>query len=860
MSSTDEGRAQARLAGPQHRVGVPSHVTLTVNGAEHSLTPGMSLLSALRSELGLTGAKPGCGEGACGSCTVLVNDRPVRSCQQPVEEIAGASVTTIEGLATGGQLHPVQQAFVEVGAAQCGYCTPGMVLSVVALLAHDPDPDDAAVSEALSGNLCRCGVYTRVRKAVHLAAELIARPDAAEETLVTASIEDWKAPDPCAPGYRPARPWDMTDPRDREWFAVLGDGLAVVLPPPTPAPGTWSTSGGAWLHVRSDGTVTAFTGKVDVGQDNRTALRLLVAEELGVPLSGVRLAMGDTDLCPYDAGTFGSRSMPDAGSALSRVAAFARPLLPVPGGTRRLVIVTGEPAVTAASKWRTAGSAHVPPGMVEMVTGALHFGSDLDMPGLRHGCMLRPPVFKSVLGHLDATALGGRSDVMVVETPVGVGVVARDRAEARAALAGLKATWAVPDAPSDDSLEEFLRVHPASGDQGWGGPFHQEQGDPDGALRAAAVRVDATYTTAFVAPAALETRVAIAVWDDDGRVTIWTGTQTPFPVRAQVAAALDLEEQDVRVIVAPTGGGFGGKHAGGVATEAAMLAREIGKPVRVGWTRREEFSVGTLRPAAVIDVQAGATTDGELSAWTFTNINSGQAAITTPYRVANQRIDYKPAESPLAQASFRALAATANNFARESHIDEVAYRCGRDPVEFRLANLADERLADVLRAAAERFGWKTGGQDTDRGIACGLEKDGRVATAAQVSVGSDGRLRVVRIVTAYECGAVVNPDTVINQIEGATVVALGGALFEAVHFDAGTITNGSFSGYRVPRISDVPPIEVVLLHRADLPSAGAGETPMIAVAPAVANAIFDATRRRLRSLPLTVNDHLDLAG
>ena len=186
-------------------------------------------------------------------------------------------------------------------------------------------------------------------------------------------------------------------------------------------------------------------------------------------------------------------------------------------------------------------------------------------------------------------------------------------------------------------------------------------------------------------------------------------------MRAQVAAALDLEEQDVRVIVAPTGGGFGGKHAGGVATEAAMLAREIGEPVRVAWTRREEFSVGTLRPAAVIDVQAGATTDGELSAWTFTNINSGQAAITTPYRVANQRIDYKPAESPLAQASFRALAATANNFARESHIDEVAYRLGRDPVEFRLANLADERLADVLRAAAERFGWKTDGQDIGPG-------------------------------------------------------------------------------------------------------------------------------------------------
>ena len=860
MSSTGEGRAQSRQHGPVQPVGAPPRVTLIVNGTPRSVPATTSLLSVLRGKLGLTGAKPGCGEGACGSCTVLVDNWPVRACQQPVDELAGASVTTIEGLVTGGRLHPVQRAFVEVGAAQCGYCTPGMVLAVVALLTRDPDPDDDAVNEALSGNLCRCGAYTRIRKAVHRAAELIANPAIADDSLVTPTTEDWKPPDPSLYGHRPARPWDMTEPTDRDWFELLGDGLVVVLPPQAPAPGTWSTSGGAWLHVGCNGTITAFTGKVDVGQDNRTALRLLVAEELRVPLERVRLAMGDTDLCPYDMGTFGSRSMPDAGSALSRVAAFARSLLPVPAGTRRVEIVKGEPAVTPPSKWQIAGSAHIPPGTTDVVTGALQFVSDLSMPGLWHAAMLRPPVFKSTLGHLDTTALDGRGDVVVVRTPTSAGVVARDRAQARMALADLQATWEIPEAPSDDDLDAFLRSHPAAGDDGWSGPFHHEQGDPDGALKAAAVRVDATYTTAFVAPAALETRAAVAIWDDDGRLTIWTGTQTPFPVRAQVAAALDLDEQDVRVIVPPTGGGFGGKHAGGVATEAAMLAREIGEPVRVAWTRSEEFSVGTLRPAAVIDVAAGATTDGELTAWTFTNINSGPAAITTPYRVANQRLDYQPAESPLAQASFRALAATANNFARESHMDELAHRLGRDPVEFRLANLADKRLAAVLRAAAERFGWAAEHDDAGRGIACGLEKEGRVATAAQVILGRDGHLQVVRIVTAYECGAVVNPGTVISQIEGATVMALGGALFEAVHFDAGAITNGSFSAYRVPRISDVPPIEVVLLHRADLPSAGAGESPMIAVAPAIANAIFDATGRRLRSLPLIAEDSLNRDG
>ena len=220
MSSTGESRTQGPPHDPLQPIGAPPLVTLIVNGTQRSVPATISLLSALRGKLGLTGAKPGCGEGVCGSCTVLVDNRPVRACQQPVEDMAGASVTTIEGLATGGRLHPVQQAFVEVGAAQCGYCTPGMVLSVVALFARDPDPDDEAVNEALSGNLCRCGAYTRIRKAVHRAAELIAEPGVADDLLVAATIEDWKPPDPRLPGYRPARPWDMTEPADRDWFGA----------------------------------------------------------------------------------------------------------------------------------------------------------------------------------------------------------------------------------------------------------------------------------------------------------------------------------------------------------------------------------------------------------------------------------------------------------------------------------------------------------------------------------------------------------------------------------------------------------------------------------------------------------------
>jgi isoquinoline 1-oxidoreductase len=315
------------------------------------------------------------------------------------------------------------------------------------------------------------------------------------------------------------------------------------------------------------------------------------------------------------------------------------------------------------------------------------------------------------------------------------------------------------------------------------------------------------------------------------------------------------------------GGGFGGKHGSAVALEAARLARAAGSPVKVAWSREEEFRWGYLRPAAVIDVAASADATGQLTGWSFTNINSGRPGIATPYQVASQRIVYQPAHSPLPQGSYRALAATANNFARESHMDEMARLVGADPLAFRLGHLGDDRLATVVARAADRIGWdrrvqRPGGPGTGSGpgagpsgghglgLACGWEKDSRVATAAEVRVGDDGTLHVLRLVTAFDCGAVVDPANLANQVEGATVMGLGGALFEQVDFADGVIRNASLSQYRVPRLADVPPVEAILVDRPDQPSAGGGETPLIAVAPALANAIRAATGTRLRSLPL----------
>ncbi|MGH2467006.1 MAG: molybdopterin cofactor-binding domain-containing protein, partial [Candidatus Limnocylindrales bacterium] len=292
---------------------------------------------------------------------------------------------------------------------------------------------------------------------------------------------------------------------------------------------------------------------------------------------------------------------------------------------------------------------------------------------------------------------------------------------------------------------------------------------------------------------------------------------------------------------------------------AARLARATSKPVRVRWDRQDETGAGYLRPAALIDVRSGATPDGTLSAWSMTTFNAGPNAILCPYEVPDQEIRFQPTAAPLRQGAYRALAATANTFARESHIDELARAVGQDPLAFRLSHLADERLAAVLRAAAERAGWS--GSETmpgarGLGLACGLEKGGRVATVAEVQAVPGEPLELLRLVTAFECGAIVDPDALRAQVEGATVTALGPALFEAIRFTDGRVTNGRLSDYPVPRFTTVPPFEVILLDRPDLPSAGAGETPLIAVAPAIANAVEAACGLRLRALPLVPEGRL----
>ena len=733
--------------------------------------PDRSLLSVLREDLHLTGAKPACGEGACGACTVLLDGVPTRACMTPAAAAAGREVTTIEGLAGSGVLDPVQRAFLEEGAVQCGYCIPGMVLAAVALLRSNPDPDPSEIRAALAGNVCRCGAYTRIERAVVRAAGSIRNHErslpAPADGQLPRSASFWE--------FRPAAPWDLTPFDRREYFELLGDGLVVVFEPEPslapadlgrPAAGSFALrSGGAWLHVGVDGIVTAFTGKVDLGQDNRTALSMLVAEELGVEPHAVRLAMGDTDLCPFDLGTFGSRSLPGAGEDLRMCAAGARALTATHGpplaGWRRVELVPPGAQPRAPERWRSAGRPTARVTATALVTGAHRFPSDLARPGMLHGRVLRAPAYGASLVSIDLAPAQAIDGVTAVHEAGVVAVAASDAPTAARALAAVEAEWSAPPQPSEPDLAQYLRAHPIDR-VGWEAAQCDEQGDVDRALAAADVRLAETYTTAYIAHASLEPRVALAEWVD-GRLTVRTGTQQPYTVRHELALALAIPEPAVRVLVPDFGGGFGSKHTEEIAIAAAALARAADRPVKVALTREEEFRFSYLRPAAVIDVRSGARRDGTITAWEFANVNSGAAGLPSPYAAESQRVSFQPADSPLPQGPYRALAATANHFARESHIDELAAVLSLDPLELRLRNLIDERLAAVLRAAAAHAGWDRLRRNTRDGagigIACGTEKGGRVATCAQVRLG--GRtLQVERIVTAYECGAIVNPDNV----------------------------------------------------------------------------------------------------
>lgn len=678
----------------------------------------------------------------------------------------------------------------------------------------------------------------------------------------------------------------------RNFVQLLGGGIAVVISwsdlfalPKTILQGEGSLladegSIAAWIHIQENGTVSVFTGKVEVGQNIRTSLAQVVAEELAVRVDAIEMVMGDTLLTPYDRGTFGSRTTPTMGPQLRKAAASLRAVLvdmaaaewkvdkqtikakegrlthtgsgktlgygDLTKGKKIVLPLNDKVALIPAEQWTVAGTAVPKVNGSSFVSGKHKYVSDMVVPGMVYGKILRAPAYGASLLSADVEKARLSAAITVVKENDFIGVTAPDPQTAANALARIDARWNTTPQPSKTNIFTYLKDNSRQADNGKSTKEAAEK-----AFSAAAVQLKQHFEVQYIAHVPLEPRAAVAKWED-GQLTVWTGTQRPFGVQEELAEEFSISKDKIRVMMPDTGSGYGGKHSGEAAVEAANLAKAVGKPVKVVWTREEEFKWAYLRPGGLIEVAAGAGKDGLLTSWEFHNYNSGNAGIDLSYEAPVTHIQHHPSKTPLKQGSYRGLAATANVFAIESVMDDLARTLKHDPLVFRLKNLKDERLKNVLEAAASKFGWKKEKKaGHGYGIACGFVKNSYIATCAEVAYDKSAeQLKVLRVVAAYDCGTIINPMHLENQVMGCILQGLGGALFEEIDFTDGRILNPSLSAYRVPRFADMPSLDIVLLNRKDIPPAGAGETPIIGIAPAIRNAIADATGIQLNTLPL----------
>ncbi|MBZ0165560.1 MAG: molybdopterin-dependent oxidoreductase [Candidatus Omnitrophica bacterium] len=668
----------------------------------------------------------------------------------------------------------------------------------------------------------------------------------------------------------------------------LRPALSAVTGPPTSE--LLSLDVNVLVRIGEDGRVTCLTGKIEMGQGVVTSLAQMLAEELDVPLDRVTMVMGDTRLCPYDRGTWGSLSTPVFGPQLRAAGAEARAIL-LQLASQQLEIPAEEldvqdgtvfarddkkKRVTYAAltkgkllRSRAKGKVHLKnPGdfkiintpvtrrdAFDKVTGRAQYTADISLPGMLYATILRPPVHGAKRLDADVSEARKINGVQVIEDGRLIAVLHKYPDVAAQAVKKIKAHFG-PSAiqVNDQTIFDHL-LKESSPPQ-----VADEAGTLSQGRKTSSRVFEQTYLDGYVAHAPMEPHAAVAEFKD-GEMTIWASTQNPFGARDMVATALSVPAEKVRVITPFVGGGFGGKSRNLQVVEAARLAMLTGRPVQVAWSREEEFFYDHYRPAAIVKINSGLTENGKLSFWDFHTYYAGGRGSQHQYKVPHLRTSVYGAKGntypdahPVLTGAWRAPGNNTNTFARESQIDIMAAAAGIDPLEFRLMHLTDQRMKKTLEAAANQFGWVIGKAPSGRGwgIAIGTDVGAYVAMIAEVEVDKgSGYTQVKRIVCAQDNGLTVNPAGLEIQMEGGITMGLGYALTEDVHFENGKMKDTNFGTYELPRFSSVPKIETVLVGDKFERALGGGEPAIIAVGGAVANAIYDACGARLFQLPMT---------
>lgn len=873
-------------------------ITLHVNGQDHTLLvdPQTPLLTVLRQDLHLVGPKYGCGSEQCGACKVLVDGQDVPSCQLPVANVVGLPVITVEGLGSAAAPYPLQEAFIAEQAAQCGYCAAGMVIAAQGLLNRVRYPTDAQIREALATNLCRCGVYDRVRRAIKLR---IGQPAEPLYTVIT-------PPDEAAPP------------------ALLSSRSLQTNPDLD-----------AWLRIDADETVTLFSGKVEIGQGIKTALAQMAAEELNVQPQRIRVVTADTALAPNEGVTAGSMSVQTSGAALRLAAATARRLLQqlafeeletetavsqltihdgtitdpasgrqtsywqLMGGKQFGRRVQADAPLKSVAAYETVGTPFARLDIPAKVSGGRSFVQDLDLPQLAHGRVVRPPAYDARLVSVDETAVAALPGVLaVVRDGSFLAVIAERMAQADAAAARLRETavWHNPTAlPTMAEIYQRLRAPGARAALVVDGRAIEGPVPPAPPLTGDR-QLTATYFRPYQMHGALSPSAATAQLVD-GALTIWSHSQGVPLLPHTVGAVLGMAPADIRVIHAEGSGCYGHNGADDAALDAALLARALpGRPVAVQWSRADEHGWEPYGTAMVMDLAAGLDAQGRITGWrhdvySFPHTNRPRSGGETSsllaaahladpfpqpqpravygshfgeYRNADPKyilpdkhiVAHLQTDSPLRTSSLRSLGAYANVFAIESFMDELAHAAGADPLAFRLAHLQDPRARAVLAAVAELSGWAQRqavmGNGRGYGLAFAQYKNVQTyaAVVVEVAVEDSGEILLKQAWIAADAGQIINPDGLSNQLEGGLMQAASWTLYERVRWQRQAITSLDWDSYPILRFPQAPVIRTVLLNRPQLPPLGCGEAAQGPTPAAIANAVFAATGRRLRTLPL----------
>jgi len=817
--------------------------TLNVNGKDRQVRgrPEMPLLWALRDDLGLRGTKYGCGIGVCGICVVHADGEPVRACVTTLAEIAGKRIVTIEGLSAETQHRRVIDAWIAEQASQCGYCQPGQIMAAVALLARHASPTDADINGGLSGVLCRCGSYQRIRLAIKRAA---------------------------AAGKHNAAP------------------LASRMEPRCPAS---EVALNPWIRVSADGTVILVTGQSEMGQGATTGLAMLAAEELEVDLAQMRVEAAPAGRDYFnplfgEQLTGGSTSLPGWWHPLREAAAVAREQLVlaaaatwgvpreecqvehgmvahVPSGRR---LGYGEVAQRAAgiqaprrvqlkppNSFRVIGTPQPRLDVATHLTGSAVFGCDISIPDMLVATVARCPIFGGKLKRVDARrakAVEGVRDVLEMEA--GVVVVAENAWSALRGREALSIAWNEGPQAALDSGQIRCRFEEAAARRG---RVTRNNGDPLAVLRTAKPIIEAVYETPFLAHATMEPMNCTARVQPDS-CDVWAPTQAQTEAQKVAARTAGLRPNQVRIHTTCIGGGFGRRLNQDFVEEAVQIAKAIGRPVQVLWTRDDDMRHDHYRPASYTHVRAALHKRGTPIAWFQRTVGPALAleGIDIPYAIPNIREERVELDPGVPTGPWRSVGASQNAFVVECFVDELAHIAGADPLAYRLQLLAkNPRHRVVLDLAAEKAGWSTHPETgLYRGLAVYHSFGSYVAQIAEVSVAETGLVKIHRVICAIDCGFAVNPDLIAAQMEGSIVFGLSAALKGEITLEQGRVVQANFRDYPILTIGETPKIEVhIVPRRGDEPS-GVGEPGVPPIAPALANAVFAACGRRIRTLPI----------